>query len=536
MNNSQLSIIALGITLVGAVTSGVTAYLLPHLPMVWQISGGVAVASLLAHFYLGKSFYADLFSKRTTKYGLNSLIMTAVVLGIAVFVNMIASEYNWKKDLTKNQLHMLSDQSVKVLKGLNQEIRLRAFINPTQMQEFENIFEKYTYYTKNLKKEYVDVDKDPFAVQKYNIKQAGTIVIESDTRSSKVENLQGPEDPKLEEKITNAIISVAKGDKKKLYSITGHGERMMSDSGREGYTEMKESLESGRYKVEEISLLEKGGVPADAELVILAGPKSDFMEQETKALETYVKKGGKLLVMVEPTSTPTLKGFLAKYGVEWKPKKAILETNSLQQLAGGNPLTPIVTKYDPSHEITREAKQLSIFAISTPVEKDAKAPASLTIANILQTSPRSLEVEVTGDKVKVDQNKDRKGPLTVGLAISGKIGEEKKPGPDTAEAAKTPEQKEEKKDPEFRLVVVGDADFAANGFRRFGINADLFQNMLSWLAHEEDLIAIRPKALDASEFEVTEERARVINLASIVVAPFAMFIAGIVTWITRKRK
>lgn len=533
MNNSQLSIIALGLALVGAVTSGVTAYLLPHLPMVWQIAGGVAVVAVLAHLFLAKSVYAEIFSKRTTKYGLNSLVMTVIVLGILVFANMISSEYNLKKDFTKNQLHMLSDQSVKVLKGLNQEVRLRAFINPTQMQEFENIFDKYTYYTKNLKKEYIDVDKDPFAVQKYNIKQAGTIIIETDARSSKVDNLQGPDDPKLEEKITNAIISVAKGDKKKLYNITGHGERLMSDTGREGYTEMKEALESGRYKVEDLPLLEKGAVPADAELVILAGPKSDFMDQEIKALNEYVGRGGKLLVMVEPVSTPTLKGFLAKYGVDWKPKKAILETNSLQQLAGGNPLTPIVTKYDNSHEITREAKQLSIFAVSTPVEKDPKAPNTLNIANILQTSAKSLEVEVQGDKVKVDQAKDRKGPLTVGLAISGKLAEEKK-GPQKAEAAKAPE--EEKKTPELRMVVVGDADFAANGFRRFGINADLFQNMLSWLSHEEDLISIRPKAADASEFEVTEERARVINLASIVVAPFAMFIAGIVTWITRKRR
>lgn len=535
MNNTQLSVIALGVAAAGAVACGVTAYLLPHLPMVWQIAGGIAVAAFLAHLALAKSIYAEIFSKRTTKYGLNSLVMTVIVLGILVFVNMIASEYNLKKDFTKNQLHMLSDQSVKVLKGLTQEIRLKAFINPTQMGEFENIFEKYTYYTKNLKKEYVDLDKDPFAVQKYNIKQPGTIVVESDTRSSKVDNLQGPEDPKLEEKITNAIIQVAKGEKKKLYSITGHGERMMSDNGREGYTEIKESLEGGRYKVEDLPLLEKGSVPADAELVILAGPKSDFMDQEIKALNDYVQKGGKLLVMVEPVSTPTLKGFLAKYGVDWKPKKAILETNSLQQLAGGNPLTPIVTKYDTSHEITREAKQLSIFAVSTPVEKDAKAPANLTISNLLQTSPKSLEVEVQGDKVKVDQAKDRKGPLTVGLAISGKL-DDKKPEP-----AKTPEKKdepakEEKKSPELRMVVVGDADFAANGFRRFGINADLFQNMLSWLAHEEDLISIRPKSADASEFEVTEERARVINLASIVVAPFAMFIAGIITWITRKRK
>lgn len=532
MNPSQLSVLTLAIFVVGVIASGVTAYLVPHIPAVWQASLGVAVAALLAHLYFAKKTYSDVFAKRTTRYGLNSIIMSLIVIGIAVFLNMIANEYNWKKDLTKNQIHTLSEQSIKILKGLTSEVRLRAFINPTQMGEFENIFGKYTYYSKMLKKEYVDVDKDPFAVQKYQIKQTGTIVIESDARSVKIDNLAGPDDPKLEEKLTNAIIQVAKGDKKKLYFISGHGERLMADTGREGYSGIKETLENGRYKIEELVLLEKGSIPADAEIVLLAGPKSEIMDQEYKALENYLKQGGKLLVMVEPTSPASMKAFLAKYGANWKPKKAILETNSLQQLAGGNPLTPIVTKYDPSHEITKDAKQLSLFAVATPIEKEEKTPPKMNVISLMQTSPRSLEVEVVADKVKVDQAKDRKGPLSVAVAVTGNLEEEK---PKEADANKKPEA-EKPKTKDFRLVVVGDADFAANGVRQFGINNDLFQNMLAWLAHEEDLIAIRPKPTDTSEFEITEERSRVINLASVVVFPFAMFIAGIVTWLKRKRK
>ena len=79
-------------------------------------------------------------------------------------------------------------------------------------------------------------------------------------------------------------------------------------------------------------------------------------------------------MMVEPKSSEGLKPFLAKYGVDWRYNKAVLETNRLQQLAGGNPLTPIVNNYDVGHEITKEAKQLTIFPGSDPDRVDEGEP------------------------------------------------------------------------------------------------------------------------------------------------------------------
>ncbi|NDG27639.1 MAG: hypothetical protein EB120_10765, partial [Proteobacteria bacterium] len=293
-------------------------------------------------------------------------------------------------------------------------------------------------------------------------------------------------------------------------------------------SEIKDSLEGGRYEVEELILIEKGSIPADAELVMIAGPRTEFMPQEYKALETYIRAGGKLLMMIEPTSPVSLRDFLAKFGADWKPKKVVLETNSLQQLAGGNPLTPIVSTYDRSHEITRESKQLTLFPISTPIEKSKQIPEGETVTSLFSSSAKSLETDLQGDKVKVNQTTDRKGPLSLALAISGQV---KSP-----ETSKENAKNSDEKTREFRLVVVGDADFASNQARGFGLNADLFQNMLSWLAQEEDLIAIRPRNAAESHFEITEQRSRIINLASIVIAPLVMFVAGIVVWVNRRSR
>jgi ABC-type uncharacterized transport system involved in gliding motility auxiliary subunit len=278
IKNKQTSLILGLAALFALVVSAVTAYLYPHLPLIWQAALGLGIAGLIGFVVLEKASLATLFSKRTTQYGLNSIFMSIVALVITVVLNLIANEHDIKKDLTKNKIHTLSAQSIKVLRDMKTEVRLRTFANPDQVQNFQKIFDKYTYYTKMLKPDFVDVDKEPMAVQKYKVKQAGTIVVESEARTVNIDNIYGPDDPKVEEKLTNAIIQVAKGDKKKIYFLSGHGERMPSDSGKEGYSEIKEALENGRYKVEDLVLLDKERVPADAEIVIIPGAKSDFME------------------------------------------------------------------------------------------------------------------------------------------------------------------------------------------------------------------------------------------------------------------
>jgi ABC-type uncharacterized transport system involved in gliding motility auxiliary subunit len=528
MTQDKLRVTLQTASLVLFVTAGITAYLVSGTPLLWQVSLALAAACFAGGAWIGRGSIKHSFSRRTTRYGLNSLLMTGVVLAIVVTLNLIAMNHDVKIDVTKNKLNTLSDQTVKVLKGLSREVRLRTFINPMQKSEFERVFDKYAFYSKHIKKEFVDVDKDPMAVKKYDIKTVGTVVVESDTRSAKVENLSGPDDPKLEEKLTNAIIQVEKGEKKKIYFVTGHGERLINDNSREGYTGMRDTLGVGRFLVEEINLVEKDKIPADAEILVIAGPRKDFINHELTELENYLRRGGKLLVMLEPDSTKTIQPFLAKHGVAWNQRKAVVERNRLQQLAQGNPLTPIVTTYDRSHEITRDAREMSIFAIATPVEKAAKIPDGLTVTSLFSTSPASFESNVEGNQLKLNEKADRKGPLSLALAITGKATDAKAPAPAEGEA--------EKKGPEFRMVVVGDSDFAANGLRTFGLDADLFQNMLSWLAKEEDLIAIRPKAADESTFDITEQRMRIITFASCILMPFFMMISGISVWLTRRRK
>lgn len=527
MTQTKLKKTLQAVSLVSLFAAAVTGYLVTE-SLGWKIFLALSAACFLGALWIGRTDLKSHLSRKATRYGLNSALMSVIVFAIVVTINLIANNHDAKFDLTKNKLHTLSEQTIKVLQGLKQPVTLKAFVSPMQMNEFNEVFSKYADYSKQIKKEFVDVDKEPMLVKQYEIKQPGTIVVESAARSAKVDNLQGAQDPRIEERLTNAIIQVEKGEKKKIYFVTGHGERLLNDASREGYSGMRDVLGSGRFKVEELNLIEKDKIPADADIVVVPGPKKDFMPHEMTELQAYLHRGGKVLLMLEPDSSKAFQPMLAKFGATWTPMKAVFEKNRIQQLADGNPLTPIVTQYDQGHDITRDARQMSIFAIATPVEKSATVPDGITVSPLFSSSRVSFEAQVSGDKLNVNEKADRKGPLNLALAVSAKV----------AGAAPKDEKKPEGEDktPEYRMVVVGDADFAANALRGYGVNADLFQNMLSWLAKEEDLISIRPKATDESSFDITAQRMRIINLASIVFLPFAMFLSGIGVWLTRRRK
>ncbi len=64
---------------------------------------------------------------------------------------------------------------------------------------------------------------------------------------------------------------------------------------------MVDLLKRDNYTVDKIVLAQvQGGVPADASVLIVAGPTSDYLKPEVDAIRTYLRKGGKALFLIDP--------------------------------------------------------------------------------------------------------------------------------------------------------------------------------------------------------------------------------------------
>ncbi len=86
--------------------------------------------------------------------------------------------------------------------------------------------------------------------------------------------------------------------------------------------------------------------------------------------------------------------------------------------------------------------------------------------------------------------------------------------------------------PGGRLVVFGDAGFAANRAVLLGSNRDLLENSLAWLVGEEDRLGARPDAL-GDVLDLTSRDEALVALVALVLAP-GLALAG--AWAARRRQ
>jgi hypothetical protein len=88
-----------------------------------------------------------------------------------------------------------------------------------------------------------------------------------------------------------------------------------------------------------------------------------------------------------------------------------------------------------------------------------------------------------------------------------------------------------------RVVVFGGSNFAIDpNFDAYG-NGDMFVNSVDWAAEQEELANITPKTPTERTFNAPEPwQGIIILLGSIFLIPGLVVLAGISTWLSRKRQ
>src|SRR5579871_1503714 len=132
------------------------------------------------------------------------LLYSVVVLAILVFVNYIARDHSRSWDLTLNQIHSLSPESVKVVRGLKTPLHLIYFDRAEAFGRAREFLGKYQRQSNQVDVQYIEPDRHPDKARQYGIQSYGTLVVESGGRKQLVNSL-------TEEDLTNALVRVLKG-------------------------------------------------------------------------------------------------------------------------------------------------------------------------------------------------------------------------------------------------------------------------------------------------------------------------------------
>ena len=491
----------------------------------WEVARAVVLLlgalCLLFALYANFGLVQELLSRRSARYGLNVALMVLLVIALITLVEAVSYRHNWRLDLTENRRHSLSPQTRKLLQGLKVEIQATAFMRPDQPQKraAEDLFKQYASFSGGkFSWQIVDPDRNPGLARRYGIQTYGTVVLETKIKDQiKEEKLTGAE----EEKLTNGLVRVTREGKRVVYVLSGHGEKSLGSQEREGLSGAKDAMEKANYVVKELLLLRDPKIPEDAAIILVPGPRNDLLPPELQAIDGFIGRAGKVLFMVDPFQARGLGPYLQKYGIGLGDNIAI-EVNPIGRLFGAGPEIPVVSEYE-DHPITKELRGVAtFFPLARSVEAMPKPPGGVNVQALAKTSPQSWgetdQDELRRGEVRPDA-RDQRGPLTL-LTVA------------TVPAKEAPEDRREAR---ARVVVFGTSNIVTNQFLNVQGNRDLFLNTISWLAEEEDLIAVRPKESRSTPVFLTALQGQLLFWVPVVILPAVILVTG-VSVITRRRR
>jgi ABC-type uncharacterized transport system involved in gliding motility auxiliary subunit len=502
-----------------------------------QWYNGLALAGLACTLLYMLSQWREVgrsFSGRQARLGSLAAASIVVVLGILVAINYLASRHNKRWDLTASKQFSISDQTRKVLQGLQKPVHIRVFDRSEGFPRFRERLDEYQYASKQVSVEYLDMERRPALANQFQVQTPGTVVIEYEGRTEKVTS-DG------EQELTNGLIKVVQGKQHKIYFVQGHGEKATDASERTGYSTIGAALASDNFLTDKLVLAQQTEVPADASVLIVAGPRTDFFPAEVDALKRYLARGGKIFFMLDPPDradapeVTNLAALLKDWGIEIGTN-VVVDVSGMGQLLGTDVSVPVAAKYEP-HPITERFNLITAYPLARSVTAVPGGSNGHTAQNLVDTSANSWaesnikELTTTGKVARELDKGDQPGPVSLAAAVSSPASEPAAaPAAVQADGAKPSDPPK----PETRIAVFGDSDFVTNGYLGIPGNRDLFLNTVNWLAQQENLISIRPREAGSSTVTLTADAAQRIFWLSILIIPGLILAVGVQTWWRRR--
>ena len=458
--------------------------------------------------------------QRQTKYGAYVAAYVLVVLALVTLANWAVNRHATKSwDLTATKRYSLSDQTHKIVGGLDRDVTVHYFDRKGQFDRARDLLENYSHLSPRLSVKYVDPVRKPVLARQFEVESLGTIIVTSGDRTEEANLLD-------EQSVTNALIRLLKTGKKNVCFVEGHSEHRVDGTEAQGFSGAKEALEQSQYAVRSISLLRQAMVPQDCAVVVVAGPETEYVEPEVEALRSFVMDGGRVLFLLDPGGSEKLLDLLADWSVELE-RDLVLDLNPVNQYFGADATMPIISQYN-SHAITRElSRTATLMPFARSVEPAEDSKTGITVETLFETSEESWAIHFTPAMTTITLQRDqaREGPIPV--AVAGTVSKEDGGTGETGQGEGSGEKKE------GRFVVVGSSRFPANAYLSVFANRDLFVNTVNWLSSDEDLISIRPKSPEDRRVNVSVAQMDYVKLY-VGSQVLLIIITGVVVWWRRR--
>lgn len=462
-------------------------------------------------------------------------------MALTVVANAALVGHDVYFDLTRERVFTPSRQALEVVDHLSQDVALTYFYHAQDQsgKRLKELVEVLARRNPRLHVRTIDPDKQPSLAQNYGVRLYNAAVLETMDRRFVVQSTD-------ENDIAIGIQRILRERVMTICFLEGHNEypidnfefhthleglhdhshddatsKVVQMPGH-GIGRMRRALEALGFEVRTMLSATQPAIPGSCAVVIDANPRTTYVPGESAALEEYLTRGGSLLLLYDLgfVIEPRLAQMLEKLGVRCTQSVVI----DPQQHYATDPEMVAVSGLEP-HPIAKNVS-LTFFPGARALELLPTA-SGITAVPLIRSSKASytrpvepvaahqVDLDTLSARTTAGPSESQPQPHVLAVAVEGSWSSM---GPDTRP---------------FRVVVVGDADFASNSFFPYMANSDLILSMVRWLVREERSPAVASRIPVPSLILLTRPQMRQIFLVTEVLLPLSMLVLGAFVWWTR---
>jgi ABC-type uncharacterized transport system involved in gliding motility auxiliary subunit len=432
----------------------------------------------------------------------------AVLLVAAAFLIvwlLRGNKMQW--DLTQNQRNTLSRATLDVLKKMDGPIKVTAY-STTQDAQLGDIrrlihdfVEPYQRAKPDMTLGYVDPREHPKETQAANVRSNGELVVEYGKRTEHLTNLS-------EQSMANLLQRLARSQERTIVYLDGHGEPRLDGRTNFDLGDFGRQLGVKGFRLQSLNLAVAQDVPDNANVLVIATPRVELLKGEVDKLKRYLERGGSLLWLIDQEPLHGLQPLAEYLGLQLTPGVVVDPTSAELRIA---PTIALAASYGV-HPITENFAFNTAFPFARqiatrPENGDWRTTQLVEVAQRGWVETGSLDKDL-----RFDKDRDVHGPIVIAATLERKV-----------------------KDKTQRVVVVGTSQFLSNQYVGLLSNLDLGTNMLNWLAEDENLITVQPRARVDSELSLGRTGLAVIGVGYLLLLPAAFVFTGAMVWWRRRQ-
>jgi ABC-type uncharacterized transport system involved in gliding motility auxiliary subunit len=439
-----------------------------------------------------------------TEIRIQGIIFTFLCLAVIGLAAKLSHHYPLAYDWTGGQRNSLSAASRKVLDTLPEPIRITGFVadNNTLRGAMAQLVARYQRYRSDIQLEFINPQLKPALAEQYAVLSEGELVIDYSGRREHVRRL-------AETALSTALARLARGAERWAVYLQDYSNRQLDGGRRTDFDQLSSHLETLGLKLRPFELTANVPIPDNVSLVVVAHTIRPLTDSASKSIRSYIERGGNLLWFADPGTRGHLNALTEVLGVNIEPGMLVDPTSKI--LNQSAPEFIQVRGY-ADHPLSAGLQEATIFP--TAASLSWQAPVGWQVRGIA-ASPLNSWRE-TGDlsvAVRFDEQSDSPGPADLAVAMQRVHSDTHK---------------------QQRVVIVGDSDFASNGYLGLGENRAFAVNMFNWLSADDALLNLPVIAAFDLNFNPAPIPKAVIVLGAPIVLPLIVFGFGLIRWQRRR--